>query len=129
MRSTLGPSATSTGATASSPAEKPPSGPITTPLGIHPRAPAGTPDGSATTTSSRDRTSATGAGPLTVPGLVLVGARDVVHPAATARQIAERLGADCREFPEMSHWLPGEPGWDLVARTVLTWLDGVGAAA
>jgi pimeloyl-ACP methyl ester carboxylesterase len=69
------------------------------------------------------------AGPLAVPGLVLVGARDVVHPPATARQIAERLGADCREFPEMSHWLPGEPGWDLVARAVLTWLDGVDAPA
>ena len=70
-----------------------------------------------------------GAGPLTAPSLVLVGARDVVHPPATARQIAERLGSDYREVPEMSHWLPGEPGWDAVAQTVLAWLDGVGATA
>lgn len=67
-------------------------------------------------------TTSLGSGPQTAPALVLVGARDVVHPPATARQIAARLGADCRELPQMSHWLPGEPGWDTVARTVLDWI-------
>jgi pimeloyl-ACP methyl ester carboxylesterase len=74
-------------------------------------------------------TTSLGSGSEAAPGLILVGARDVVHPPATARQVAARLGAECRELPEMSHWLPGEPGWDAVARTVLTWLDGVDAPA
>ena len=74
-------------------------------------------------------TTGLGAGPLAVPSLVLVGARDVVHPPATARLTAERLGAACREFPEMSHWLPGEPGWDQVANATLAWLDEVAARA
>jgi hypothetical protein len=38
------------------------------------------------------------------------------------RQVAERLGADYREMAGMSHWLPGEPGWEAVAGVVLDWL-------
>jgi len=67
-------------------------------------------------------TTSVGPGPLEAPSLVLVGARDVVHPPATARMIAERLGATCRELPKMSHWLPGEAGWELVAESALAWL-------
>jgi pimeloyl-ACP methyl ester carboxylesterase len=67
-------------------------------------------------------TTSIGSGPLDAPSLVLVGARDVVHPPMTARTIAERLGATCRELPGMSHWLPGEPGWEQVAETTLDWL-------
>ena len=67
-------------------------------------------------------TTGLGSGPMTAPSLVLVGGRDVVHPPATARQIAERVGAEHREFPEMSHWLPGEPGWQPVAGAALGWL-------
>ena len=70
-------------------------------------------------------TTSLGPGPLTQPSLVMVGARDVVHPPATARQIAERLGGDYREWPQMSHWLPSEPGWEAVAEAALDWLDGV----
>ena len=74
-------------------------------------------------------TTSLGSGPIDAPGLVLVGARDVVHPPATARQIAGRLGAECREIPEMSHWLPGEPGWEGVADAVLDWLAGLSPQA
>ncbi|HEX5377566.1 MAG TPA: alpha/beta hydrolase, partial [Phenylobacterium sp.] len=67
-------------------------------------------------------TTGLGSGPMGAPSLVMVGSRDVVHPPSTARQIAERLGATCRELPGMSHWLPGEPGWETVAQGALDWL-------
>ena len=54
--------------------------------------------------------------------LILVGERDVVHPPATARTIAERTGAELRVLPGMSHWLPGEPGWRGVADQALEWM-------
>ena len=59
----------------------------------------------------------------------MAGARDVVHPPATARQIADRLGGTTIEMAGMSHWLPGEPGWEDVAREVLTWLAKVAEPA
>lgn len=67
-------------------------------------------------------TTRTPPGPLEVDALVLAGSRDRVHPPATVRQVADRLGADYREMPGMSHWLPGEPGWDAVAGVILDWL-------
>jgi pimeloyl-ACP methyl ester carboxylesterase len=67
-------------------------------------------------------TTSVGAGPLSGPALVIVGERDVVHPAATARTTADRIGAQFQVMPKMSHWLVGEPGWDAVAQASLTWL-------
>ncbi len=72
-------------------------------------------------------TTSIGTGPLEAPSLVLVGGRDVVHPPATARMIAERVGGACRELPEMSHWLPGEAGWETVAEMALDWLAEIPA--
>jgi len=68
-------------------------------------------------------TTSLGPGALTCPSLVMVGDRDVVHPPATAKQTAERLGATYSTFACMSHWLPGEPGWDTVATAALEWLE------
>ena len=59
-----------------------------------------------------------------LPVLALAGGRDVIHPPATVRQTAERLGGEAVVFDEMSHWLPGEPGWEAVAARCLHWLDG-----
>jgi pimeloyl-ACP methyl ester carboxylesterase len=59
---------------------------------------------------------------LGADALVVSGGCDRVHPPATVRQVAERLGADYREMAGMSHWLPGEPGWEAVAGVVLDWL-------
>ncbi|MFC3078563.1 alpha/beta fold hydrolase [Phenylobacterium terrae] len=56
------------------------------------------------------------------PALALVGEKDVVHPPATVRQTAARLGAGCEVLPGMSHWLVGEPGWRDVAGRILDWL-------
>lgn len=69
-------------------------------------------------------------GRLKTPILALAGGRDAIHPAATVRMSAARIGATFRQFPEMSHWLPGEPGWDEVSGAVLDWTeDAVRVAA
>lgn len=67
-------------------------------------------------------TSLGGAAPS--PCLVIGGQRDVVHPPSTVRQTAARLGADFVEAPGMSHWLPGETGWEEIAEITLGWLEG-----
>jgi pimeloyl-ACP methyl ester carboxylesterase len=61
---------------------------------------------------------------IKAPVLVVVGVRDMIHPPATVRQTAERLGADFRIFDGMSHWLLGEPGWEDVANACLEWMGG-----
>jgi pimeloyl-ACP methyl ester carboxylesterase len=68
-------------------------------------------------------TTSVGAGRLPMPSLAVAGDRDVVHPAATVRQTAERIGAEFRVMPGMSHWLIGEEGWEEVAQISLDWLD------
>ena len=59
---------------------------------------------------------------IQVPALVIAGGRDAIHPPAMVRQTAERLRARFVTMHEMSHWLPGEPGWEDVAQTCLTWI-------
>jgi len=74
-------------------------------------------------------TTSLGVGPIPAPSLVMVGARDVVHPPMTARMTAERIGAQYLELPGMSHWLPGEEGWEAVAGHALSWLGQTVEAA
>jgi pimeloyl-ACP methyl ester carboxylesterase len=75
-------------------------------------------------------TTSVGPGAIDAPALVISGQGDVVHSPATARSIAERIGADFKIMPGMSHWLVGEPGWDGVAETAIRWLaDEVSLAA
>jgi pimeloyl-ACP methyl ester carboxylesterase len=64
---------------------------------------------------------------IAAPILALSGGRDVIHPPATVRETAKRVGAELRVLPEMSHWLPGEPGWEDVADICLGWIAGVEA--
>ena len=73
-------------------------------------------------------TTSLGAGTLPMPTLVLAGERDAVHPVATVKQTAERLGATYEALPGMSHWLIGEAGWRGVADRALDWLEPVYAA-
>jgi len=63
------------------------------------------------------------AGAVKAPALVIAGGRDVIHPPATVKATADRLAARFEVLREMSHWLPGEPGWDEVAALCLTWLS------
>jgi pimeloyl-ACP methyl ester carboxylesterase len=74
-------------------------------------------------------TTSVSASQVKAPALVLAGGRDVIHPPATVRQTAMRLSADFQVMREMSHWLPGEPGWDEAAAFCLNWLAGERRAA
>jgi pimeloyl-ACP methyl ester carboxylesterase len=67
-------------------------------------------------------TTSVGPGAIAAPSLVIAGEADVVHSAATGRATAERIGATFRVMSGMSHWLVGEPGWEIVAQTALRWL-------
>jgi len=66
---------------------------------------------------------------IKAPALVMVGAKDMIHPPATVRQTAERLNADFRVFDGMSHWLLGEPGFEAVAKACLDWVSEQTATA
>jgi pimeloyl-ACP methyl ester carboxylesterase len=63
------------------------------------------------------------AGAVAAPVLALVGGRDAIHPPATVKSVASRLGGETRVFPDMSHWLVGEPGWEEVAETCVDWIE------
>ena len=67
----------------------------------------------------------TGVSRIVAPSLALSGGRDLIHPTFTVKQTAEKIGAQTREFPEMSHWLLAEPGWETVAGACLDWLGAL----
>jgi pimeloyl-ACP methyl ester carboxylesterase len=67
-------------------------------------------------------TTSVGAGPLPCRSLVISGEADAVHPAATGRLVADRIGGAFMSFPKMSHWLVGEPGWEDVAQAALDFI-------
>ncbi len=66
---------------------------------------------------------------VAAPALGLAGGRDLIHPPATVEAAVGRLGGETRVFPDMGHWLIGEPGFEAVAETGLEWLSGVAARA
>ena len=61
---------------------------------------------------------------ITVPVLIVAGGRDLLHPPAMMRQVAERYAphSTYKEFPGSGHWLTGEPGWPGIAGYVASWL-------
>ncbi|HWU12972.1 MAG TPA: alpha/beta hydrolase, partial [Caulobacter sp.] len=68
---------------------------------------------------------------VTVPVLVLAGARDRTTPIADVRLVARKYGATLKEYPGNAHWLVDEPGSAEILAEVRTWLDenGLGAKA
>jgi pimeloyl-ACP methyl ester carboxylesterase len=62
---------------------------------------------------------------LRVPVLGVAGEADAIHPPATVRATIERLGGRLHVAAGASHWLPGEPGWDAIARDCLDWIDSL----
>lgn len=63
---------------------------------------------------------------IKAPVLGLAGGRDRVNPASTVRRVIARFPegqAHFHEFPEMSHWLIGEPEAPQVADLLLQWLE------
>ncbi|MBL8537559.1 MAG: alpha/beta hydrolase [Hyphomonadaceae bacterium] len=69
---------------------------------------------------------------ISAPVLGLAGGKDRVNPASTVRRVVARFPegqAHFHEFPDMSHWLVGEPEAPDVAQLVLQWLDARGVGA
>lgn len=69
---------------------------------------------------------------ISAPVLAIGGGKDHVNPATTLRRLVNRFPsgqADFIEFPEMSHWLIGEPEWPQVAAAALDWLRARGIDA
>ncbi len=68
---------------------------------------------------------------ITAPVLGLAGGKDRVNPSSTVRRVISRFPngqAHFHEFPEMSHWLVGEPEAKDVAAFVLQWFEARGIA-
>ncbi|MBL8544188.1 MAG: alpha/beta hydrolase [Hyphomonadaceae bacterium] len=66
---------------------------------------------------------------IAAPVLGLAGGKDRVNPSTTVRRIIARFPqgqAHFHEFPEMSHWLVGEPEADEVSSLTLQWLEARG---
>ena len=66
---------------------------------------------------------------IAAPVLALAGGKDRVNPASTVRRLAARFPngqAHFHEFPEMSHWLVGEPEAAEVAQFALAWMSARG---
>lgn len=66
---------------------------------------------------------------IAAPVLGLAGGRDRVNAASTVRRVISRFPdgqAHFHEFPEMSHWLVGEPEAGEVAQLTLQWCDARG---
>jgi pimeloyl-ACP methyl ester carboxylesterase len=63
---------------------------------------------------------------IAAPVLGLAGGKDRVNPASTVRRVISRFPegqAHFHEFPEMSHWLVGEPEAAEVAKLTLQWFE------
>jgi pimeloyl-ACP methyl ester carboxylesterase len=66
---------------------------------------------------------------IAAPVLGLAGGKDRVNPSSTVQRVIGRFPGDqahFHEFPEMSHWLVGEPEAPEVAALVLQWLEARG---
>ncbi|NGM52315.1 alpha/beta hydrolase [Caulobacter sp. 602-2] len=69
---------------------------------------------------------------VTVPVLVLAGARDRTTPVEDVRLVGRKYaGADYREYPDHAHWLIDEPGSEALLGAVQSWLSekGLGPAS
>jgi pimeloyl-ACP methyl ester carboxylesterase len=62
---------------------------------------------------------------IEAPILAIAGGADRVNASSTVRSLIARFPdgqAQFHEFPQMSHWLVGEPEWRDVAQLALEWL-------
>lgn len=66
---------------------------------------------------------------IAAPVLALAGGKDRVNPSSTVRRVASRFPdgqAQFQEFPDMSHWLVGEPETPDVIALIMQWLEARG---
>jgi non-heme chloroperoxidase len=61
---------------------------------------------------------------VTCPVLIIAGEKDRIVPASVTRKIAEKYKrvSTYKEFPDHSHWVVGEPGWQEIAEYIKEWL-------
>ncbi len=57
------------------------------------------------------------------PVLCIVGTDDNAEPARGVRKVANKYGAELREYPGRGHWLHEEPGFEEMAAEIVSWLD------
>src|SRR2546425_8142488 len=57
------------------------------------------------------------------PMLVVAGREDRITPARMVRKIAQKYRAELRVYDGHAHMVLLEPGWELIAREVASWLD------
>jgi len=63
---------------------------------------------------------------ISAPVLAMAGGKDRVNPPSTIKRTVARFPsgqAHFHEFPEMSHWLVGEPEAPEVAQLALQWMQ------
>ena len=65
------------------------------------------------------------------PLLLIAGLKDRIVPAVINRRNVKayaksRARTDFREFPDRTHWIIAQPGWEEVAQHAATWLEGLG---
>ncbi len=72
-----------------------------------------------------DRNAAVDAASVDCPLLCLTGEADKVVAPATVQAVAAMYDgrAEYRGIPGFSHWIIGEPGWEVFADTAESWLD------
>jgi pimeloyl-ACP methyl ester carboxylesterase len=70
------------------------------------------------------------------PLLLIAGAKDRIVPAVINRRNLKAYAkssarTDFREFPDRTHWIIAQPGWEKIAQYAATWLDerGLGPGA
>ena len=61
---------------------------------------------------------------VTCPVLIVAGEKDRIVPVSVTRKIAEKYKkvSTYKEFPDHSHWVVGELGWQQIAEYVEEWL-------
>lgn len=61
---------------------------------------------------------------VTCPVLIIAGEKDRIVPVSITRKIAEKYKSvsTYKEFPDHSHWVVGEPGWQQIAEYIKEWL-------
>jgi len=61
-------------------------------------------------------------GRIRCPVLVVAGGEDAVVPAAATRELAQRLGAELKEYPHHGHWMMGGEAGEETVRDIHRWI-------
>ncbi|MBU2025471.1 MAG: alpha/beta hydrolase [Patescibacteria group bacterium] len=70
-----------------------------------------------------DKTRAARVDEIHCPVLVLAGSQDRITPAPVVKKIAQKLGAEYKEFSGHAHWLLAEPGWEEILEFIIGWIQ------